>query len=37
MSDKQKELELLLEQEESNLTATGKNRLDELIEEMKQS
>lgn len=34
MTDKQEELKLLLEQEESNLTQTGKKRLNELKEEL---
>ncbi|MBM7659775.1 hypothetical protein JOC85_000542 [Bacillus mesophilus] len=33
MSEIQEELELLLDQEESNLTVVGKNRLRELLKE----
>ncbi|MFZ3589207.1 hypothetical protein ACOI1C_07915 [Bacillus sp. DJP31] len=34
MSDKQEELQLLLDQDESNLTRLGKERLSELKEEI---
>jgi hypothetical protein len=34
MSDKQRELELLLDQDESNLTTFGKERINELKKEL---
>lgn len=37
MTDVQKELELLLDQEESNLTVIGRHRLSELINETNQT